>query len=395
MMTAEFLSPKKHKSCEDTFFPFLFSDNDSSSESKENLFNAILSGLPMFHSRCHIASKLYAPSVASRKFTDRYNILKVVGEGGFGTVYQCEEVASGDSNYAVKVMGLERLEYHERRTLTASIDREIEIMRLVTGHKNIINFYDAYYDDEGIAYSNAPPRRSIKIVMEYPLGTVCDLFDRIVQSNTKPDQVEYRGIFSQLVDAVKYLHSSNIMHRDIKPENVLLVANNRYMNSSSDENRFVVKLLDFGLAKKIRVGENSTRTLVGSKHYTAPEVELLRYSSNNTSGSYGFAADCWSLGAVLHVMFFGGFPTFIEPENVLGRNVCFPAKEQILALMSQDCHDLIKNLLSFSPSERLMTENIQTHPWFGDDSPVQYNMDSPTSSERYLRKRRSSECCQA
>ncbi len=71
----------------------------------------------------------------------------------------------------------------------------------------------------------------------------------------------------------------------------------------------VVKLLDFGLSKLIdpKGGGSSAKTFVGTRAYLAPEVELLAHGQGR---DYGCPADCWSMGAVLHVMLVAKFPEF-------------------------------------------------------------------------------------
>ena len=287
----------------------------------------------------------------SPSFTTSYEILKEIGVGGFGTVYQVQDKYTRDSTFAVKVLNLRNLEPGEKRKVVKTIESEVNIMRQLKGtHRNIINFYDIFYDD-GAAYKSNP-EKSIKILMEYPVGTCGDLFDKIMQrGQSKPNESELKSIFLQTVDAVAYLHRNHIMHRDIKPENVLLVSSPR------DDGHLVVKLLDFGLAKKLD-GTNQTRTHVGSKHYTAPEVEVMRNARYDDDLSYGFAADSWSLGSLLYVMFSSEFPSF-SMSKLSTPVVCFPPGIQA----SENCLHLIKNLMDFTPSSRLRPALIQKHIW--------------------------------
>ena len=86
----------------------------------------------------------------------------------------------------------------------------------------------------------------------------------------------------------------------VQPENILV------LNQPDGQTGLpIVKLLDFGLSKN--AGGSAAKTFVGTPCYLAPEVE---YTSKGLGGTYGLPADCWSLGAVLHVMLVARFPEF-------------------------------------------------------------------------------------
>ena len=133
-MATEYLSPcsKKHRpSSEDMAFSPFFEDG-SSRETQQKLFNAIFNSLTVLGGQLPlILTSTFGPSDVASQFNDRYKILKEVGDGGFGTVFQCMDVANGHFNYAVKVIRFNNLENHERRTLTSTINREIDVMRMV------------------------------------------------------------------------------------------------------------------------------------------------------------------------------------------------------------------------------------------------------------------------
>ncbi|KAG9461544.1 hypothetical protein GDO78_016460, partial [Eleutherodactylus coqui] len=135
----------------------------------------------------------------------------------------------------------------------------------------------------------------IYVVMEKLHG---DMLEMILSSDKGrlPERIT-RFIVTQILMALRHLHSKSIVHCDLKPENVLLVTEDPFPQ---------VKLCDFGFARII--GEKSfRRSVVGTPAYLAPEV--LRNSGYNRS------LDMWSVGVIIYVSLSGTFP-FNEDEDI-------------------------------------------------------------------------------
>lgn len=86
---------------------------------------------------------------------------------------------------------------------------------------------------------------------------------------------------------MNYLHQNRILHRDLKPQNILL-------------NEGVIKICDFGFAKKMSASTNFLRSIKGTPLYIAPEILQ--------SKPYTFKVDVWSLGIILYELAYGKTP---------------------------------------------------------------------------------------
>jgi formylglycine-generating enzyme required for sulfatase activity/tRNA A-37 threonylcarbamoyl transferase component Bud32 len=204
-----------------------------------------------------------------------YKILSLLGEGGMAKVYLAND-AKFDTNVAIKLLNIE---YTHNENIRKRFLAEAKSMFRMS-HPNIIKVTDLIDDNETVAF-----------VMEYVKGeTLKEYIDR----KRKLTDDDITLVFSQMLDAVGYVHSQHLVHRDIKPSN--------FMVSPSGG----VKLMDFGIAKN--TDENSfeytqtgTGMQMGTPMYMSPEQ--IRNTKEVTQSS-----DIYSLGIVLWQMVTGTKP---------------------------------------------------------------------------------------
>lgn len=192
-----------------------------------------------------------------------------------------------------------------------------------------------------------------------------DLFDKIEADEGVGEDIAHL-YFSQLVNAVAYMHSMGVAHRDIKPENVLLSAEGD------------LKLSDFGLAALFKKDGQLRlcNTVCGSPPYIAPEIVGGRRSKRADVLDVGYAAnicDVWSCGVVLFVLLVGNTPwdepttrseEFKEYVDTGGHTT-----DELWAKLPPEIVSLLRGMLKVDPTQRFTLDEVRTHPWFTRTNP--------------------------
>ncbi|KAJ8603878.1 hypothetical protein MRB53_042053 [Persea americana] len=202
-----------------------------------------------------------------------------------------------------------------------------------------------------------------------------DIFDRYPnQENGGLNEVLSRHFAKQIVSALEYLRSRNLIHRDIKPQNLLLNPSPIYMSTQTPQympltasasalipnaglnSLPMLKVADFGFARHLP-STAMAETLCGSPLYMAPEI--LRYEK------YDARADLWSTGAVLYEMVVGKPPFRAQNHVDLLRRI-EKQNDQITfdrnLPVSREMKNCIRSLLKKDPRERVSYERFFQDP---------------------------------
>lgn len=178
----------------------------------------------------------------------RYKVLKQLGEGGMGQVYLAEHVRMKRKS-AIKIMRPALV--HEPEALQR-FTREAENASKIS-HPNVAGIFDFGETDEGLVY----------LAMEFIDG---ESLSATLKREVAMHPVVAADIIAQASDALQAAHDLGILHRDIKPDNVMV--------SQRNDGTFVVKLVDFGIARTMdRGAQQVTRTgfAVGTPEFMSPE----------------------------------------------------------------------------------------------------------------------------
>ncbi len=245
-----------------------------------------------------------------------------IGSGSYSKVYKAFDTTTNEF-VAIKKMNKSRLS----KNLIERFLKEIEILKKIK-HPNIIQFRNSLITD-----------KYIFIITEYcDGGSVKDLIQK--ELNEK----EVQHIIHQLVSAMQYLDSIQILHRDIKPDNLLLTKNH------------TLKMIDFGFSTENRLSNELYSTICGTPMYMSPEL---------LSGHpYSKKSDLWSLGVISYELFHGKNP-FGKPKNIqeLIHNI---KTTDILYRSDISLHflEFLHSLLVYESYERMDYESLEQHPWF-------------------------------
>jgi tetratricopeptide (TPR) repeat protein/tRNA A-37 threonylcarbamoyl transferase component Bud32 len=208
----------------------------------------------------------------------RYRIVKQVGKGGFGAVYQGQDAQLANRLVAIKEMSQRGLTPEELQEATEAFERETHLLATLS-HPCLPAVYD-YFSELGRTY----------LVMEFIQGETLEGMLSKTPGGTMGVE-EALPIGLQLCDVLEYLHTRqpSIIFRDLKPSNVMF---------SSEKHLY---LIDFGIARHFKPGQSRDTVAFGSPGYAAPE----QYGKAQTT----VQADIYSLGATLHHLLSGHDPS--------------------------------------------------------------------------------------
>ncbi|XP_048382080.1 phosphorylase b kinase gamma catalytic chain, skeletal muscle/heart isoform-like isoform X2 [Stegostoma tigrinum] len=277
--------------------------------------------------------------VAASGFYQKYNPKEVIGRGVSSVVQRCIHKRT-DMEYAVKIIEVtdESMSPDQLDEVRRSTQKEIEILQVVSGHPNIITLID-YYTSETVTF------------LVFDLMKRGELFDYLTHKVVLSEK-ETRNVMRELLEAIDYLHSRDIVHRDVKTENILL-----------DEQAHI-RLSDFGFACHLGPGEK-LRELCGTPGYLAPE--LLTCSMDETHPGYGKEVDVWSAGVVMYTLL-AGTPPFWHRKQMVMLHMIMEGKYQMTSNEWQDRSDTVKDLISrmltVDPTKRITTGEALSHPFF-------------------------------
>jgi eukaryotic-like serine/threonine-protein kinase len=211
---------------------------------------------------------------------ENYQVLRELGEGGWGTVYLADQVLPIRRAVALKIIKLGM----DTKAVILRFAAERQALAMMD-HPNIAKVFDAGATHAGRPYFAMELVRGVRVT-EY-----CDL--------TRAGVADRITIFLQVCQAIQHAHRRGVIHRDIKPSNVMVTL---------VDGMPTVKVIDFGVAKAIegRISESTLFTafdhFIGTPAYVSPEQAEFGGAQVTTR------SDIYSLGILLYELLCGGTP---------------------------------------------------------------------------------------
>jgi len=329
---------------------------------------AAAAGLPVTDPALASDPNVVLVSGRAFKIGPRYSDAKFIGEGAYGMVVSAYDNVSRERVAIKKVTPLTHQTFVQR-TL-----REIMILANLR-HENIVELRDCIVNE-------APPAMNEVYLVLGLMET--DLHKLLKSLKTRSEKLSntHTCFFTyQMLLAVKYFHSANVLHRDLKPANMLL-------NTSNCD----LRVCDFGLARINSPDQDNSGMLteyVATRWYRAPEVMV-------SARRYTKALDVWSIGCIFAEML-GNKPLFpgknyVDQLNRILAIVGSPSEEDLAAIPNDksrryvaqmpkrakvpwcqlypdatpEAIDLLDKMLAFNPERRITAEDALTHPYFAE-----------------------------
>ena len=301
--------------------------------------------------------------------SDDYISIKNMGKGAYGTVTKVMHKKTG----AIRAMKIIPKDNLRPGFSEEEIQREIDILKNLD-HPGIIKLYEFYSDDD----------------YYYLINEFCsdgDLSEKLISAKYF-DECIVKVLMFQIMTAVQYLHSKNVIHGDLKLENVMVdsifpvtpVSRRLSFISSmkkdlesikrsqtTDDNQkfkfdqmknFDLKLIDFGCSKIFTPYKRQFEDTIGTLVYCSPEVLKSHYDEK---------CDVWSCGVIMYILLSGELPFYGSNEAIITSNILegkYNFESERFDCISDDAKDLISKCLIYNKNKRIKIKDALDHPFF-------------------------------
>jgi serine/threonine-protein kinase len=277
-----------------------------------------------------------ADPLLGRLLGDTYQIVRVVGEGGMGRVYEARHLRLKERRFAVKTLHADLAKNQE---IVARFLREAESASSLS-HPNVVDVFDVHHLPEGTPY----------FVGEFLDG------EDVAAYVSKRGPLEPRmaaAVGRQICGALAAAHARGIVHRDMKPENVLVLKSSIDALAAGLVHSVTVKVLDFGISKAGgSEHEHLTRTgvIMGTPSFMSPEQAR--------GHSVDLRADIYSTGAVLYFALTGRRPfDSSDPTATISMVLTQepPRPRSIDARIPESLEIIVQKAMAKEPRDRFQT----------------------------------------
>lgn len=287
----------------------------------------------------------------TQSFLGRYRLVKVLGQGAMGVVYEAVDTRLNRTVAIKTVLRTHLVDEATASEYASRFEREAQAAARLS-HPHVVTVYD-FGEHEDISY----------IVMEFIRGRELNQAFEAGEKFPLPEAVR---IMCELLAALDYAHVQGIVHRDVKPANVMLDAGDR------------VKLTDFGVARVTNANQDRTMpgTMVGTPSYMSPEQIL--------GTAVGSRTDIFAAGVILYQFltgkrpFSGGGPFGVqrkivqdEPEPASKLNPEVPAGFDLIVsrALAKKPEDRYESASAFASDLQRIASSLRTMPLIDLDLP--------------------------
>lgn len=266
----------------------------------------------------------------------KYQVIKVLGQGGMGTVYLCKNIRL-EKLWAIK-------EIKSDMDLTA----EPNILKNLK-HTGIPNIIDIFCEED-----------NLYIVEDYIEGNTLENIVKASKSLSKDKLSKYA---LALCDIITYLHSFKppVIYRDMKPSNIIITPEDK------------VVLIDFGISRLYKEDKNSDTIYMGSRGYAAPEQYGM--------GQSGIQTDIYGLGAVIYFMASGRAPL----------NITEPFKDESYINADAELKKIIEKCMQINPELRyssvdMLKSELESYMRYDDNTKIMYSKTMVIKPNKHRKK---------
>ena len=293
-----------------------------------------------------------------KKIND-FLLIKSLGKGSFGEVYLSIN-EKNHKQYAIKQIPSSVL---DNEGFKKYLDNEINIMKQLN-HENIIRFH---------GYNKST--NNVYLIMDYINGgSLSGYLEKYkLEHGTPFPQKMIQFFLKQIVNALVYIHSKDIIHRDIKLDNILLDFGPNVNEANRDIYKAKIKIIDFGLSTQVKLAVSA----VGSPLFMDPII-LQKYGKDGylkKTQVYDKKCDIWSLGAITYEMLTG--------ENLFKANNLDELQDKVkkgnyyleVKELSDEILSFLNCMLQYDPQHRLSAAELSKHQFLTNDPDKFQNAD--------------------
>eukprot|EP00434_Breviolum_minutum_P024451 symbB.v1.2.021594.t1/scaffold1874.1/size97541/2 len=245
-----------------------------------------------------------------------YRRLRLLGQGSFGKAFLARDL----SNNELVVMKQVRVEKMDAKARDTAVREAVALRRV--RHPNVVRFRQVFVRSGWLC-----------LVMDFADGgDLCAAVKERAKSGELFEESAVLECFSQVADAVRYVHAQKMVHRDIKSRNVFLCRTGQAL------------LGDFGLVRLLETTCELAHTRVGTPYYLSPEIIRKQ--------PYNYKTDVWSLGVLLYEMAALRRP-FMGTLETLPKIIIAGDYDPLPSHFSLELKSLVSRLLAVDPEQRL------------------------------------------